>query len=141
MNKGFTLIELIVVATIISLLAAVGAVSYSVFSKNARDSRRVADLEQIRAAVELYRSNNNVYPASITFGGNLCDPAGCPPSGNLYLQKITNDPRPPYTYFYTGSAGDYTLGAYLEAGGTGSTCGACGTGITCNYCLGPYGQK
>lgn len=136
--KGFTLIEILVVATIIGLLTSAASVAYSQFSKQSRDARRKTDLESIRAAVEIYRSNEDTYPAAITFGGDLCDPLGC--STTTYMESIPNDPKSPNIYYYTGSASTYTLGTHLETGGT--TCvasPACGT--DCNYCLGPYGQK
>ncbi|KKU11410.1 MAG: hypothetical protein UX17_C0079G0007, partial [Parcubacteria group bacterium GW2011_GWC2_45_7] len=44
---GFTLIEILVVATIIGLLAAGGFVTYSNLSRQSRDAKRKADLEQI----------------------------------------------------------------------------------------------
>lgn len=136
-NKGFTLIELLVVATIMVLLASIASVAYSQFGKQSRDARRKADIEQIRAAVEMYRSTIDSYPASLTFGSSLCDPLGC--ANGIYLQTVPNDPRSPYVYYYTGTASDYTIGAYLESGG--ATCVAAQCGGNCNYCLGPYGVK
>lgn len=137
MKKGFTLIELLVVATIMVLLASVASIAYSQFGKQSRDAKRKADLEQVRAALEMYRSNNDAYPASIVFGSSLCEPGGC--ATGIYMQSLPTDPRSPYTYYYTGTATDYTIGAYLETGGNNCAVGQCGG--NCNYCLGPYGQK
>ena len=147
MNKtsaAFTLVEILVVTSIIGLLAAAGTVTYTAFTKNSRDARRKADLEQIRGAAELYRSNSqtNSYPAQneITFNcpgsGTLTDTAG-----NKYMSKVPNDPKcPKYTYYYElGSDGNYKLGAYLEGGGTDCSV-SCG-GANCNYCVGPYGEQ
>lgn len=143
-KKGFTLIEILVVATIISLLAGGGLISYSTFSKNSRDARRKADLEQIRAALEMYRSNVGAYPTTappqgLPFGtGSLTD------GSNTYLQKIPQDPKSNRNYFYSSSGSNYTLACQLE---NSSTCtsppggNSCGSGFPCNYCLGPYGQK
>ena len=64
--NGFTLIEILVVATIISLLAAAASVAYSQLSKQSRDARRKTDLEQVRAALEMYRSNNDDYPVNLS---------------------------------------------------------------------------
>lgn len=138
MKKSFTLIEILVVATIIALLTTVASVVYSQFTKQSRDARRKADLESIRAAVEIYRSNENTYPTTLTFGGDLCDPNGC--SVATYMSSIPNDPKAPKIYYYTGATSDYTLGAYLETGGT-TACVASACGGYCNYCLGPYGAK
>lgn len=137
--RAFTLIEILVVATIIGLLAAVAVSSYSTLNTNSRDARRKADIEQIRAAIEMWRSNNNAYPTTeITV---TCDPSGIVDgSSNTYLSLIPKDPKcSTNTYYYTSDGSDYTLGAYLEGGGTNCVAGQCGG--NCNYCMGPYGAK
>ena len=53
MKKSFTLIEILVVATIIGLLTASATVAYSQFAKQSRDARRQSDLQSIRAALEI----------------------------------------------------------------------------------------
>lgn len=141
-NCGFTLIELLVVATIISLLSGIGLVSYSQFVKKSRDERRKADLNNIRSALEMYRSDRDSYPTNLT---------KLTTSTPKYLEKIPEDPKG-YDYVYEVSpsgcdettviCSDYTLYAYLETGGG---CGVasppnCG-GVVCNYCVGPYGEK
>ncbi len=132
-KQGFTLIEILVVATIIALLAGGAAVTYSQFSRQSRDAKRKADLEEVRAALEMYRSTNNTYPNGNW--SNLSILTGT----TKYIQSLPTDPKSGYTYAYSGTASDYTLGAYLEGGGT--ACGlSCGT-ANCNYCLGPYGKK
>lgn len=151
MKNAFTFIEILVVVTIIALLTAAGAISYSQFSKSSRDAKRKADLEQIRAAVELYRSSNDVYPLSgaglyhISLStcstGSLTDI-----NGNTYLSKLPNDPKctgDKPTYYYVSADGStYSVAAYLESSSVAGCAGAntCGTGYNCNYCLGPYGQ-
>lgn len=136
-TQAFTLVEILVVATIIGVLATVGVVSYSRFAMQSRDARRRADLESIRTAVEQYRSINNTYPATLTFGGSLCDPAGC--ATGTYMSKVPTDPKTAQSYYFTGTANDYTLGAYIESGSSGS-CGSCVI-ATCNLCYGPYGER
>lgn len=139
-KKGFSLIEILVVATIIGLLAAGAAVSYSQFAKQSRDARRKADLEQIRAALEMYRSNSttSIYP-DITID---CSSTGGITDDSIpatYLSKIPRDPKCPTTsYFYSQTGSNYTIGAYLESTGD-SSCQA-GCGDYCNYCLDAYGQ-
>ena len=56
-KKGFTLIELLVVISIISLLATLAVTSLQNAQKKSRDTRRIADLRQIRTALELYYEN------------------------------------------------------------------------------------
>lgn len=141
MKQSFTIIELLVVVTIIGMLIGASSISYSQFTKKSRDARRKADLEQIRAQLELYRSKNNSYPQTINFGGPFCDQNGCAPSGNTYMQKIPSDPAPPNRYYYSSSGFEYTLGAYLESEGTVCLQSPSCSNSGCTYCLGPLGEK
>ena len=46
-KKGFTLVELLVVITIITILATVAVIGYGVFTKNATKAKAEAELNQI----------------------------------------------------------------------------------------------
>ena len=61
-TKGFTLIELLVVIAIIGILSTLAVVSLSSARARARDSRRIADIRNIQSALELYFTDNSVYP-------------------------------------------------------------------------------
>ncbi len=145
--KGFTLLEMIIVIAILASLVMFMFTSYTAVQRSARDSRRRADLEQIRAAFEQWRSDNSSYPTTLTVDcsstGGLTNVVGL--ITNIYLQSIPKDPRcPARSYKAVISASDYTLGAGLESvtticGGLGNQCG--GGSINCTYCVGPYGQK
>ncbi|MBI2593429.1 prepilin-type N-terminal cleavage/methylation domain-containing protein [Candidatus Daviesbacteria bacterium] len=50
--KGFTLVELLVVITIIAILSVIGVVVYQGQVKNARDSARKTDIDAIANAME-----------------------------------------------------------------------------------------
>jgi len=135
-KTAFTLIEILVVVTIIMLLTATAVVTYSTFLKQSRDAKRKADLGQISAALEMYRSNNVGYP-----NGNWSN-LSVLTSGTIYIQSLPSDPKSSsYSYYYIGSNTDYTLGAHLE--NVATTCQSLTTQCTsnCTYCLGPYGQK
>lgn len=148
LKKGFTLIEMLIVIGIISLLVAMEGFIYVNSQRSARDGKRKSDLENIRAALEQYRSTNNSYPASLAFNPS-CTPNGSLNDGsNTYMNPLPSDPRCQlYHYYYSatcppplGICNDYTLGARLEQTST-APCGSCGSGSSCNYCLGPYGTK
>ena len=51
-QKGFTLLELLVVMVILGLLAAIGLSSFISSQKKGRDARRKADLSSIQSALE-----------------------------------------------------------------------------------------
>lgn len=67
-NKGFTLIELLVVIAIIGVLASIVLASLNTARKKSRDTRRVADMNQAKLALELFYDSNRRYPD--TFAGN-----------------------------------------------------------------------
>lgn len=95
-NSSFTLIEILVVATIIALLTSIGVVSYTQFSKQSRDAKRKADLEQIRAAVEMYRSNdstNSYPPYNVVTAGCVTSDINGDCGGSVYLQIVPKDPK------------------------------------------------
>jgi general secretion pathway protein G len=118
--QGFTLIELIVTVTIISVLVAAGAVSYTTVTRRSRDAKRKSDVEQLRSALEMYRADFGYYPTagsgSWTAASNL--------TGDLvttYMPAIPNDPKVPtfaYRYQATNLTGGnyfgYCLTTYLE---------------------------
>lgn len=138
-KKGFTLVETLVVATIIALLASIGITSYSSLSRQARDNKRRADLENLRSALEQYRGNepsaNGLYPTQIPI---LL-------SGTPYINQVPTDPKSDYAYVYCylSSGSNYEMCAALETvSGSKSCCSstACGTG-TCSYKINPLGVQ
>ncbi|MDD2225095.1 MAG: type II secretion system protein [Candidatus Shapirobacteria bacterium] len=116
MNKknGFTLIELIVTVTIIAILTVMGMISYSGTTKKARDNRRMADLEKIRIALELYRQGTgSSYPADGTLSTKLVP---------NYLQALPIGPKGENyagSYDQTGTGYTYIITTTLEETGVG----------------------
>lgn len=63
-KKGFTLIEILVVVSIISILASVTIATMRNVREKANDSRRKHDLQQIKLALELYNEKHGNYMES-----------------------------------------------------------------------------
>lgn len=110
-RRGFTMIELLVVATIIAVLSAVGVVSFSRANIRARDGKRKADLEQVRSALELYRSDMGYYPA--VAAGSLVSALN---TGGYLNSTTVADPQTGTAYTYCSS--QTSGGACLTGGQT-----------------------
>jgi prepilin-type N-terminal cleavage/methylation domain-containing protein len=61
-QKGFSLIELLLVVSIISLLTSIVMSALDASRKKARDAARLEQAQTIRTALELYFSDNGSYP-------------------------------------------------------------------------------
>ena len=59
--KGFTLVELLVVISIISILASIVIVGTNGARIRARDTRRLADVKSIQNALDLYFNANKKF--------------------------------------------------------------------------------
>lgn len=93
-KKGFTLVELLVVISIIGVLAAIGLGSFTTAQMRGRDAQRKSDLKQISHSLEIYYSDHGSYPASITFGSEFTD------TKTVYFKKLPTDPSKGYSYVY-----------------------------------------
>lgn len=87
-RPAFTLIEVITVATIITILIAISIATYGHLRASARDSRRVLNITQIQSALAAYHRDLGAYPATITASSPLA-------AGNqIYLNKVPSNPTP-----------------------------------------------
>src|SRR3990167_7104273 len=59
--SGFTLIELLVVIALIGILASFAIASFASAQAKGRDSRRKADLDAVKKALYLYKSDKGVF--------------------------------------------------------------------------------
>lgn len=128
--NGFTLVELLVVITIIAILSMVGLVAFSDAQKNARDAKRKADINAIAKALESnYTANSGTPYASVVgswfVGGN--EPTNPSPGGATYVKSAL-------------PAASFTVCATLEKS-TGNADDTAGTGYNVNsankafYCV------
>lgn len=69
-QTGFTLIEIIVVISIVGLLATAGVASYSEVREQSRDKYRAATLKQLQLALQVYKAEHGRYPEGCKGDGN-----------------------------------------------------------------------
>lgn len=126
-ERGFTLIEIMVVVIIIGLLAAIVAPQVIGRVDDAQIEKARADIRNIESAMNLYRLDNFQYPTSEQGIEALVTKPNDPNVRNWnpggYLARMPRDPwGNPYQYLNPGNNAAidiYTLGADGRPGGEG----------------------
>lgn len=126
-RPAFTLIELMVVITVIAVLSTIALFGIGKAQASARDAARSQIMNGLQTALERYYSDNQAY---YTATNNFCGLTTALVAGN-YLAAQPNDPRTKTaicgtgnpsaggaTYTYVGASQSYTLTLTVEAGGT-----------------------
>jgi len=65
-EKGFTLIELMIVVAIIGILAAIAIPQFASYRVKAFNSAAKADLHSAQTAFEVFFNDNSIYPTAVT---------------------------------------------------------------------------
>ncbi|TSC75393.1 MAG: putative General secretion pathway protein GspG [Parcubacteria group bacterium Gr01-1014_33] len=142
LQTGFTLVELLVTISIISVLASVVLTAVNSARAKARDARRISDLRQMAIALELYYDTNGQYPPDAvscdTSAGSSGDaPPACTPASDTtpgpgdfwvaggfhmvspaFISISPSDPRNirPYFYLYEPVQGETQFGVVCPSG-------------------------
>jgi general secretion pathway protein G len=126
--RGFTLIEILVLVTILGILAALVVPQFMSYPDEARVTRAEQDIQALRTALDLYRLDNFTYPSTEQGLVALVNkPTGRPEAPNWrsggYLKDLPKDPwGGDYVYLSPGQRGPfdlYSLGADRAPGGEG----------------------
>lgn len=125
-EKGFSLLEMLVVLTIIGLLTSLVAPKVTKYLSGAKASTAKAQLTSIAQALELYRLEVGSLPSTEAgLSALITRPANRQRWNGPYLDRETAllDPwGAPYLYKSPGDTGEYdlwSLGADATEGGTG----------------------
>lgn len=110
-RSAFTLIELIVVISIIALISTVTFISLSGSKQKERDAKKISDVLQLQTALENYKRAEGVYPSTITLGQPLVGST----TGITFLSRVPEAPIgencgvDQYLYSYSTTTKEYSL--------------------------------
>lgn len=122
MKNGFSLVELLVVISIIAILSAAGIVVYQSVQPKTRDSIRKSDLNNLALALEAYfQKNGNYIDGTAGTEGNCASDTTSFYSGiATYMtdNQVPKDPKTQANYCYvavgSGSSQGFRLFTILE---------------------------
>ncbi len=124
-QRGFTLIEIMVVVVIIGLLAAVVTQQVMGNVDTARIEKAKQDIRALEGALDIYKLDNQTYPTTEQGLDALVKKPADPNLTNYkdggYIKRASLDPwKHPYHYENPGTHGEYdlyTLGSDNQPGG------------------------
>ncbi len=126
-QRGFTLIEIMVVVAILAILGAAVVPKIMNRPDDARVVRAKQDISSFEAALQLYKLDNYNFPSTDQGLQALVEkPTGDPEPANWktggYVQKLTKDPwGRDYVYVSPGEVGEYDIISLGRDGSEGGT--------------------
>ncbi len=63
-RRGFTIVELLIVVVVVAIIAGIVVVGFNTIGKQARDARRLTDIQSVAKALGLYYAENGSYPST-----------------------------------------------------------------------------
>ncbi len=125
-KKGFTLVELIVVITILAILWTIWFISLQWYGSESRDSKRVSDLSQIRTWLQVYQAKEWILPEpdnaiTVWSGSVVYTYQWYSGTGTLNTLRISDTAKDPidnsfYTYTTNTNKTKFQITTMLENG-------------------------
>jgi prepilin-type N-terminal cleavage/methylation domain-containing protein len=132
-NRGFTLVELIIVIVVIAVLATITTLGLTRYQSNARNAERESDIVTITEALEKYYDVNGEYPSCNTLSGTPVTAANALKIDQSALKAPRSKTDNSFICTNLNAANDTDQFAYI--GDTSATCQSGGSclGWTIQY--------
>jgi type II secretion system protein G len=121
-QRGFTLIEVLVVIVIIAVLAAIAIPMFLAQRDKAKDARTRSGVHEIQLGIVSYAlDRGDLYPAAVDSKADLVDSQGDPyvqpwPTNAWTNAPMESNPSAKGDYLYTLTNDRYTLAGHLSSG-------------------------
>jgi len=116
-KKGFTLVELLVVISIMGVLALIVASNFLSAQRRSRDAKRKADLATISKAITMYYNDYGYFPGSQEVNQSIGTGAPLVKGEYIYMKESpfeSVDSMPRYVYVVSTDLKSFNLFAELE---------------------------
>ena len=123
--QGFTLVELLIVAVVLAIFAAIVVPQFASTTDEAKESALKSDLAAIRSAIDLYRQQHTAYPGvttavpaapltcSATAGAGTGGGTGAQ-AATAFLSQLTLYTNANGMACSSNASGDFPFGPYLR---------------------------
>lgn len=121
-QRGFTLVELLIVVIILSILAAIVVPQFASSTTDAKNAALDANLSALRSATELYYQQHGHYPsAAVSAGGTAPGTGGAAGTGakdseKAFIEQLTMYSTAAGLTATTSDTTNYKYGPYLKKG-------------------------
>ncbi|HIE50684.1 MAG TPA: prepilin-type N-terminal cleavage/methylation domain-containing protein [Armatimonadetes bacterium] len=100
-RQGFTLIEMLIVIVVIGVLASIIVPKLFGAASQAKQKARLADIQELQNAVNLYEADYGSWPANLT----VLTTTNRPGTSTPYLDSVPTDPVTGEAFQYDANTG------------------------------------